>query len=41
MADRPVRDGRGLIACRFERLVQAIGAVGEGMDVHGDLCIVR
>jgi len=23
MADRPVRDGRGLIACRLEQLVQA------------------
>ena len=36
-----LRDGRRLVARRFERLVQAIGAVGKGYDVHGEVGIVR
>ncbi len=36
-----LRDGRGLVARRLERLVQDVGAVGEGDDGHGQPCIVR
>ena len=36
-----LRDGRGLVARRFERQVQQVGAVGEGDGFHGQLGIVR
>ena len=36
-----LRDGRGLVACRFERQVQQVGTVGEGDGFHGRSRIVR
>jgi hypothetical protein len=36
-----LRDGRGLVAGRLERLVQEVGTVGKGDGFHGQLDIAR